>query len=359
MVKVTAVATDICHHGPCMTASPLAAQIGLRILEMVQTGQAPPGSHLREHAIAKNAAGLSIAGARGASRTGYRPNTGSSNTTSIAVVSLRRRRARRSNLRANDLFAAKIISSIAKLPRERLDGKLAEAFTEADLGRQFDLSRAEVKRIVDRMAHEGWIERRPGYGWAFVPILTTVTSFNLSYRFRRAIEPAALLEPTFAPDPEAFARCRAEQQALLDGKLLATDPIELFRLGSRFHEMLARCSGNLLFFDAVQRVNRLRRLLEYRAMVDTQPFRNEAREHLAILDLVEAGQMKKASRFMERHLDKNRKIKMKILNAAARAGNLSNPHLRRQSAFISEPSALTKLSASHFLRWAAAVGSRL
>jgi DNA-binding GntR family transcriptional regulator len=316
VVKVAAFDSNIFHHGFCMTASPLAAQIGLRILEMVQTGEAPPGSHLREHAIAKTLQ-VSRSPVREALRelAQYRIVKHHQHRgcfvaeASRASVELARKRFVRSE---NNLIYREIAA-------QRLDGKLAEAFTEADLRRQFDLSRAEVKRIVDRMAHEGWIERRPGYGWAFVPILTTVTSFNLSYRFRRAIEPAALLEPTFVPDPEAFARCRAEQQALLDGKLLATDPIELFRLGSRFHEMLARCSGNLLFLDAVQRVNRLRRLLEYRAMVDTQPFRNEAREHLEILDLVEAGQMKKASKYMERHLDKNRKIKMKILNAARQA----------------------------------------
>ena len=227
---------------------------------------------------------------------------------SRATVELARKRFIRSE---NNIIYREIAA-------QRLDGKLAEAFTEADLGRQFDLSRTEVRRIVERMAREGWIERRPGYGWGFVPILTTVTSFELSYRFRRAIEPAALLEPTFTPHSEAFARCRAEQQALLDGKIQATDPIELFRLGSRFHEMLAKCCGNPLFFDAVQRVNRLRRLLEYRAMVNTQPFRNEAREHLVILDLVEANQMAKAAKFMARHLDKNRKVKVKILTAATK-----------------------------------------
>src|SRR6202012_5610291 len=76
-----------------------------------------------------------------------------------------------------------------KIATQRLDRILAETCSEADLGRQFGLSRAEVGRIVDRMAQEGWIERRPGYGWAFLPILTTVAPFDLSYPFRRAIEP--------------------------------------------------------------------------------------------------------------------------------------------------------------------------
>ena len=54
-----------------------------------------------------------------------------------------------------------------EIAAQRLDGKLAEMFSEADLGRQFDLSRAEVMRVVDRMAQEGWIERRPMVGGSF------------------------------------------------------------------------------------------------------------------------------------------------------------------------------------------------
>ena len=295
-----------------MTPSSLTAQIGLRILEMVQTGEVPAGSHLREHVIAERLQ-VSRSPVREALKVlaqcrivKHHRNRGSfvAAVPATTIEQVRKRLARGGN-----------DSIYRKIAAQRLAGELAEAFTEADLGRQFDLSRAEIGRIVERMSQEGWIERRPGYGWAFVPILTTVTSFELSYRFRLAIEPAALLEPTFAPDVEAFARCRAEQEALLDGRLHGTDSIELFGFGSRFHEVLAKCSGNPLFFDALQRVNRLRRLLEYRVMVDTRPFKNEAREHLAILDLVEAGKMKAASKFMARHLDKNRKVKVKILNS--------------------------------------------
>ena len=282
---------------------------------MVQTGEAPPGRHLRESIIAAK-----FRVSRSPVREALRE------LAQLRIVDHQRHRgcfvatAPRSILeqarkRLGRTGDAEIYREIAA---QRLDGKLTDDFTEADLGRQFDLSRAEVTRIVDRMTQEGWIERRPGYGWAFVPILTTVTSFDLSYRFRRAIEPAALLEPTFRPDPEGFAQCRAEQQALLDKKVPATDSIALFQFGSRFHEMLAKCSGNPLFYDAVRRVNRLRRLLEYRVMGNTRPFRNEAREHLDMLDLIERGNMKEAAQFMDRHLEKNRKVKVRILNVADR-----------------------------------------
>jgi DNA-binding GntR family transcriptional regulator len=291
-------------------SSPLTAQIALRILEMIQTGETPAGTHLRESAIADEFQ-VSRSPVREAlqelARLGlvsHHPNRGSF----VSAASGRALELARKRLARDD--DGTVYRNIAA---QRLDGKLAEMFSEADLGRQFGLSRAEVGRVVDRMAQEGWIERRPGYGWAFVPILTTVASFDLSYRFRRTIEPAALLEPTFSPDRDAFARCRAEQRALLEGKVHGVDSIKLFGFGSRFHEVLAKCSGNPLFYDAVQRVNRLRRLLEYRVMNDMHPFRNEAREHLEMLDLVEAGKMQAASKLMARHLDRNRNVKLKIL----------------------------------------------
>ena len=203
-----------------MTISVLAAQIAVRILDMVQTGQAPSGSHLREGALAEEFH-VSRSPVREALQelaqlhvVEYRRNRGCF----VAAPSQSAlERARRNFLRNDDGVIYREIAA------QRLDGKLSQSFREADLGRKFELTRTEVGRIIDRMAQEGWIERRPGYGWAFVPVLTTVESFDLSYRFRQAIEPAALLEPTFRPDPQAFARCRAEQRALLNGSLGAHD----------------------------------------------------------------------------------------------------------------------------------------
>src|SRR5690606_33649522 len=133
------------------------------------------------------------------------------------------------------------------IAEKRLSGEMPQHFTEADLSRLLGLSRAQASRVTARMAQEGWIEPRPGYGWTFVPVLTTPGDFAGSYRFRLAVEPAALLEPTFVVDQEAFDRCRREQEMLIASDMRGVDPVELFRLGSSFHETLVRCSGNPFF----------------------------------------------------------------------------------------------------------------
>ena len=53
---------------------------------------------------------------------------------------------------------------------------------------------------------------------------------------------------------------------------------------------------------AVQRTNRLRRLIEYRLTTDRTRLPRQSREHLQILDLIEAGDMQAAADFLFRHV---------------------------------------------------------
>ena len=182
-----------------------------------------------------------------------------------------------------------------RLAEDRLAGRLPEQFSETDLMRRYGASRAQIQAMLGRMAQEGWVERRRGYGWRFLPIVTSSEAHEQSYRFRMAIEPAALMEPTYRIDQAAFARARARMQALLDGEIHELSAAELFQRGSEFHEMIVGCSGNPFFLEALKRQNRLRRLIEYRVMVDTSRFLQAAREHLELLDRLEAGERAEAA----------------------------------------------------------------
>lgn len=203
-----------------------------------------------------------------------------------------------------------------RIAADRLAGRLPEQFKEVELMRHYGIARGELSAILTRMAQEGWIERKPGYGWKFLPVLTSDESHALSYRFRAAIEPAALLEPTFRVDREAFARLRAEQESLIAGRIRELSSTELFQIGSSFHETVIGCSGNPFFLEALQRINRLRRLIEYRAMFDTELFIQQAREHVRLLDLLEAGDRAGAADFLRRHLEAVRAVKATVLRSA-------------------------------------------
>ncbi|WP_426958618.1 GntR family transcriptional regulator [Muricoccus radiodurans] len=181
-----------------------------------------------------------------------------------------------------------------------LAGQVGTRVSERALCRLLDAPRAAVLRILGRAAEEGWAERLPGRGWALLPVLSTPEALAHSYRLRMAIEPAGLLDPSFRPDEAALRAIRAEIE------LAAADPnatpAALFALGLRFHETLMRQSGNPLLMEALARVNRVRRLAGYQRNVDRARLIQRCREHVALLDLVLAGNRRQAARRLRRHI---------------------------------------------------------
>lgn len=192
---------------------------------------------------------------------------------------------------------------------DRLHGRLPERITESEFLRRYDLTKARLSKILLRMANEGWIERLPGNGWAFLPVLTSLQAYEDSYRFRLLIEPAALLEPTFKLNRPALLRCREEQQWLVDGGIWNVSDAKLFELNSGMHEAIIECCQNSFFIESLRRLDRLRRLIDYRQMLDRQSARERSHEHLQLLDLILAGKNQEASRFMAQHLEDLSRLK--------------------------------------------------
>ncbi|BBC29785.1 GntR family transcriptional regulator [Streptomyces graminofaciens] len=197
-----------------------------------------------------------------------------------------------------------------KIADDHVGGRFTGSFTSADIGRRYRLTARQADRVLARMESEDLVRRKAGgRGWEFQHVMATVEAHAQSYRFRMIVEPAALLEPDFTVDADAFAQHRQQQEALLHGDILLLPRAELFQVNASFHEMLVGCSGNQFLLDAVRRQNRLRRLIEYRHQVDRSRLAQQAREHLRLLDLVENGDLKEASAFLHEHLDKVRSIK--------------------------------------------------
>jgi DNA-binding GntR family transcriptional regulator len=170
--------------------------------------------------------------------------------------------------------------------------------SETLLKQRYGLTAAELQALLHRMAQEGWVQKKPGYGWEFSPMLTTPESLLQSYRMRLALEPAALLEPGYHIAPEVLARCRAAEIHLLEGGIKTDTADQIHERGVRFHEALVEGSGNPFFIDAIRRVNRVRRLLSYRSTQD----RKRYKQHLAILDLLEQGRNEEAAQALREHL---------------------------------------------------------
>lgn len=196
-----------------------------------------------------------------------------------------------------------VTGSYFQIADDLLKGALPQEFSEQMMRKRYNLTAAQLNAVLGRIASEGWAERKPGYGWTFSSMLTTPDSLLQSYRLRLALEPAALLEPGYRLDAAVLAQCRATERQLLDGGIMTASADALHDRGVRFHESLVEASGNAFFIDAIRRVNRVRRLLSYRSMRQRERYPEHCRQHLHLLDLLEARRNAEAAAFLREHLD--------------------------------------------------------
>jgi DNA-binding GntR family transcriptional regulator len=207
-----------------------------------------------------------------------------------------------------------------RLAADRLQGSLPDLVGEAALMRRYDAPRGLVHRVLLQMLGEGWIERRPAGAWRFVALIEGPDAYDEAYRFRRSIEPAALLEPGFAMAPAVLERLRREQQDLLDRADASPDPREVFEANAGFHLALLEASNNRFFADAGRRMTRLRRVATYYLIsTDRERLPAQSREHLAILERIQAADQPGAAALLIRHLDGQHAAKMRLLVEARQA----------------------------------------
>lgn len=185
-----------------------------------------------------------------------------------------------------------------RIASDRQDGELEGSLSEAELMRRYGVTRGALLRTLARIQKEGWIERRRGHGWGFAELIDSPAAYEESYQFRSAIEPFGLLLPSFRADPVELEALKREQQRLASGG--RATPIEYFEANCRFHETLASWSGNRFALQALQRINSLRRLLEYRMMRKHAP---RVGEHLRILEAIERQDLLGAASLLRSHLD--------------------------------------------------------
>ncbi len=133
------------------------------------------------------------------------------------------------------------------------------------------------------------MERKQGYGWRFLPVAKTPEALTQIYRFRSIIEPAAFMEDTFQLDRHTLKELKGIQRSLLRSEIVNLPADRLATINSQFHEELIRMSGNLFMHQALVRLNRTRRLLEYRSMIDRSRIYKQCEEHLAIIELLARG----------------------------------------------------------------------
>ena len=197
-----------------------------------------------------------------------------------------------------------------RIAEDRLNGRLDDEITVTDIQRIYGISRNQGQSILAQMAQEGWITRKPGYGWRFVPMLTSPEAYRQSYEFRLALEPAAVLSKNYRVRTDEFIQFRRRIMDNLKDRTRGLSPAQMFQTGSEFHELIVGCSNNPLFLDALKRINQLRRLIEYHNKLNRGRVIQQSKEHIQLLDLLLDGRRTEAAEYLRRHLEGAREQKL-------------------------------------------------
>lgn len=189
-----------------------------------------------------------------------------------------------------------------QLAEDWLQDEIESEVTELFLMKRYNLTKSQLSTVLARGISEGWVERKQGYGWRFLPVAKTKAALEQIFSFRMVIEPMAILEPTFNAPQEKINEIRRELEMLLESGIERLTPTQLQLAGYRFHETIIAFSNNPFFEISLRNVNRMRRLMDYRIMDDRNRYYAEVKDHMRILALIESGQRIEASYTMKQHL---------------------------------------------------------
>lgn len=283
-----------------MTASPLSLNIANEISQLIASGELIRDEHLSTQGLADRF-GVSRSPVREAMQIladqgvlEQKPNRGFFVLDIPASASIEHI--------DDEAKPFEALNEYQRVAEDWLTDRIPADVTEQLLRERYSLTKAQLNDILMRATREGWAERKQGYGWRFLPVAKTAEAFEQIYRFRMLIEPAAMLEPTFTLDRKIIDEQRRIQSRMLETDIARLPAERLLHNGSLFHEELIKLSGNPFFHLSLVRVNRMRRLLEYRSRVDRNRLSVQCKDHLEILDLLERGEIVEASYAMRRHL---------------------------------------------------------
>jgi len=171
---------------------------------------------------------------------------------------------------------------------------------EENLARIFGVTRARVRAVLPRLAHEGLVALEPNRG-AFVA-QPTVGQARDVFEARRLIEPGIATRLARQPD-RAAAVARLRQHVTAERRARAAGDVRtIVRLSGEFHMLLADLSGNVVLSKSMRELALLTCLII--ALYDRPATPScLGEEHGDITDAIAAGDARRAAALMVEHLN--------------------------------------------------------
>lgn len=186
--------------------------------------------------------------------------------------------------------------------RDRAARRLDDTVTASGLSRRYGSDRRTVLKSLRVLENANWIDKAPGQSWLFRATHEGPEALAESYDYRLLLEPAALVAPGFKLDGALAVTLRLGMDAQLASPDSSFDAREFHRLDLEFHGMIAQSSANRFVGQALLDHLKLRRLPGTLHGVNVFRLKQSTREHLAILDQLEARQFEAAADLMRLHL---------------------------------------------------------
>lgn len=163
----------------------------------------------------------------------------------------------------------------------------------------FGVSRARIREVLARLAHEQVVDLYPQRG-AFVAKPTIQQAMDV-FEARRVIEPAILNRLIEHLTPEKIARLRQHQELEADARR-RDDKRAVVRLSGEFHALLADLAGNGVLIRAMRELSSLTCLII--SLYDA-PTSDSCRadEHTQIVDAIARRDLPRAEKLMLQHLN--------------------------------------------------------
>jgi DNA-binding GntR family transcriptional regulator len=170
---------------------------------------------------------------------------------------------------------------------------------EEKLADIFGVSRARVREVLARLAHEQIVELYPQRG-AFIA-KPSIEQARDVFEARRLIEPAVLRRLIDTLTPEKIARLRQHQELETDAHR-RNDKRAVIRLSGEFHTLAAELAGNSALARSMRELCMLTCLTIFLYDAPTATScRND--EHQLIIDAVAKRDRARAEKLMLDHLD--------------------------------------------------------
>lgn len=170
---------------------------------------------------------------------------------------------------------------------------------EERLAEIFGASRARIREVLARLAHEQIVELYPQRG-AYVA-KPTIEQARDVFEARRLIEPAVMRRLIESLTPEKLARLRQHQELELDARR-RDDKRAVIRLSGEFHSLAAELAGNTALARSMRELSVLTCLMIFLYDAPTS-VSCRADEHSKIIEAVSKRDAARAQRLMLEHLD--------------------------------------------------------